>query len=686
MKFCTECHLTVSDEETLCPVASCRGLLRREPLLGQLLDGRYEISGVQGSGGVGVLLRARHTLLNTPVAVKVLDLRDADPEIAADMARRFRTEATLIAKLRHPSIVEVSDFGVADDGRSYIVMEFLEGKDLESEIWSSAPIAMERIEWVMDQVCDALSWTHEHGVIHRDVKPANIMLTRLGGEECVKLLDFGVAKILAEGPSLASQANIVVGTPEYMAPEQIQPNIGPVGPATDIYALAITVYEMLAGVTPFHHDTFLRICQAKFAERALPLSAHFLESDSEALQDVIDRALRREPEERYQDVSSFMSALRAALRKTALSAPSPQSPRIESIAPTSDGVEVRPILQISDHGSGDEGGFSARQTVSDFTRSDTLGATRDFCEACLSPLEPGEVLCATCGAIVGARETRDPFIGAIVDGRYRIDASLRLEIEGLTYRATEFSNDRSVVLSLIPTGSPETTELTERLISESERSRLLRQKGLAATIDGGFDAGLHVAYIVAELIEGPTLVEEMELCGLAELEAVQRRLSMILETLEFLHAEGIIYGALEPSNVVVVNDASEGERIVLRDLARARRAIEMSTMVTLGRFGGPQFSPPEQVWSGRAESVSVDVYAAGALAYYCLTGKPPYAAESPQEVLTRLRAGRLESPRLLRPERVDEDWERLVLRAMSYTPEDRFSTISEMLEEVRGLS
>ena len=113
MKFCTECHQTVSDDGVeVCPDSSCRGTLRHEPMLGETLDGRFLVEGVHGSGGIGVLLRARHILLGTPVAVKVLDLRDANPEVAADMAIRFRQEATIIAKLHHPSIVEISDFGV----------------------------------------------------------------------------------------------------------------------------------------------------------------------------------------------------------------------------------------------------------------------------------------------------------------------------------------------------------------------------------------------------------------------------------------------------------------------------------------------------------------------------------------------------------------------------------------------
>lgn len=671
MQFCVECLQIVDDDAMICDTPGCMGALRAEPLLGKVLDERFKVEGVHGSGGVGMLFRATHLRLGTTVAVKVLDLRNTEESTAQQLQKRFRQEAKLIAKLRHPAIVEISDFGVANDGRSYIVMEFLEGKDLEQEISKKTPLAPPRIEWIMEQICDALAWTHQHGVVHRDIKPANVMLTRLGGEECVKLLDFGVAKILAEGADNKSYNTMVVGTPEYMSTEQFQTWLGPISPLTDIYALGVTLYEMIAGHTPFHYRTFFQIYQSKVNSRIKPLSKVLKSNKWEALDVVIARALACDPKDRQSTVQQFFQEMCDALGVSS------GKRVLKSSLPV---VTTSPIVMLD--GQKNDKSFAHRETVADSQRLADFGLTFDKCPKCFAPLESGSLLCRECGAI--AEVEGDPFIGIVVDGTYRIEEKIERSDELLVYRAVNVKLSHDVELSLSPLKPDSQPGAVEKLREKASLSSKLRHSGLISTIDGGYDSEIGAGFIVTEWIEGRDLIEENDQHGLVPLDVVRKRVLAVLETLEFIHQEGVVYGAVNPINVVLINDDEPG-RVVLRDLSSAWRATDLSLMMTIGRIGPPQFVPPELLWAAQSPGPYSDVYGVGALAYFCLVGQPPFHSDSAQDVLTRMRSGRMILPSSIDPDRVSRKWEHTIVRAMSKQPGDRFSSASEMSEAVRSL-
>ena len=668
MNFCIECHQLASDGASTCQVTGCGGTLRSEPLLGQIVDGRYQVEGVLGSGGVGMLLRARHTLLDAPVAIKVLDLRDADPEVAADMARRFRQEATLVAKLRHPAIVEISDFGISPDGRSYIVMELLEGRDLDLELCGGLPLSIERIEWVLSQVCDALAWVHDQGVVHRDIKPANIMICRLGGEECLKLLDFGVAKILEEGAAALSRANVVIGTPEYMAPEQIQPALGAIGPSTDIYALAVMVYEMLAGVTPFHQDSFLKICRHKLSCRYAPMAQRLPGMGFEPLDQVLRRALSRLPGQRQRSVIELERQLREAFGALDLSG---------FAAGDEASVTARPIISLAS--DGDEPVQAHQTTIERVVR---LAGTVDaeLCPSCGELLQAGVVACGLCGNSVEV--SRDPLIGALLGGRYRIEQRLSREEFGVAYRAVDDEDQRIVELTALPPSTLADGEADELLRREVQRAAGLRHPGLVVVLDGGFDRALHLGYVVSQWLEGITLAEEYALCGVADPEVVRCRALETLEILEAVHQAGEVHGALQPS-ALIVTAHERGERLALVDLVRARWGNQMSVAVTLGRLGSPQFRPPEVLWDDQPMTPLSDVYGVGALLYFLVSGVPPYRSV-PAEVLQRMSAGQLEPPSEVAKGLVDPELEAIVLKAMCRQPRERYGSAREMAAAIEA--
>jgi serine/threonine protein kinase len=674
MKFCTECYTTTRDVAMVCPVLGCHGTLRHEPLLESLIDGRYTPEAVHCAGGMGVLFRARHIHLNTLFAIKVLDFQRIGEQNAAAATDRFRQEATLVARLRHPNIVEVSDFGTTPDGRTFIVMEFLEGHDLDFEIVERGPLSPARISEVIRPVCEALAWTHRHSVVHRDIKPANIMLSRIGGEEQVKLLDFGVAKMM-EPASSPDQAPVtmVVGTPEYMAPEQIRPWAATMGAATDVYALAVTVYEMATCETPFRHHSLAHIIQSKMACRFTPLAQRRPGEGWEAVDLVVRQAISIEPEDRQGSALLFLEELEVALSEV----------RTEVEAPATTSSSSSPYIDLP--------GLSTPSNLSQTSGlSDTMPSFEQLiegsvelrvCPACAASLPEGALFCPYCGSGTPVTPS-DPFLGAVVDDTYRLDKRVRRHQEPIGYRAVNLRLDQEVEIRLTATGCDGSSGLAERIREEARLGGRLAHSGLTATLDGGFDPALGVAYVVTEWLEGPTLSEALAQEKPPGLERLRRWLLALLDTLSFLHSRGLVYQALQPDTIKLVRRGGSEEMPVLVDLHCARGGSDFSRMLTLGRLGAPHFMSPEQLWFPERIDQRTDLYGVGALAYLCLTGQPPFAGDDAREVLARMRAGRLVSPRLKSPDRVSPSWEALVLRAMAHNPDERFASVEEMVAEV----
>ncbi len=219
-------------------------------LVGTVLDGRYALVGHLASGGMGAVFRARHVHLRKDVAVKVLR-----PELssAPDLVERFRREAEIASALEHDNLVRVTDFGRSEEGLLFLVMELLTGESLFEVLRRDRVLAPPRAVSLLWQICAGLQAAHEHGVVHRDLKPENVFLARsAGGREVVKLLDFGIAKFARAQGDSATQTGIVVGTPEYLSPEQAMGL--PVDARADVYTVGLIAFRMLTGHHPFRAD------------------------------------------------------------------------------------------------------------------------------------------------------------------------------------------------------------------------------------------------------------------------------------------------------------------------------------------------------------------------------------------------------------------------------------------------
>jgi len=272
---------------------SC-GWLRADPRLGVVLDGKYRIDALIGAGGMGRVYRATHTQLGEPVAVKFLLSHWAKtPEIRA----RFRREAVALARIRHPSIVSVLDFGEHAD-ELYMVMELVKGAALAHRLAQGTPLPLPRIARIIDQVLEVLETAHAQGIVHRDLKPENVMLVEsVGSEDRIKVLDFGLAYVADEGGGRLTETGVAHGTPHYMSPEQCRGH--EVGAPTDIYAVGILLYETLAGRVPFDGDDAASImAQQMFVDPPPMQSVGFGRKPSAGFDEVVRQALRKKPDER----------------------------------------------------------------------------------------------------------------------------------------------------------------------------------------------------------------------------------------------------------------------------------------------------------------------------------------------------------------------------------------------------
>jgi len=264
------------------------------------LGGRYRIDVQVGRGGMAHVYRATDTVLGRTVAVKVLN-----PDYASDPAfvERFRREARAAARLNHPNVVAVFDTG-SDGDLHYIVMELVEGTTLADVLSADGPLDPARAASIAERIAEALAFAHSNGLVHRDVKPANVMITPAGQ---VKVMDFGIAR-LATAHTI-TQTSTVFGTAAYLAPEQAQGER--VDGRADVYALGVVLYEMLAGRVPFEADSALAVASKHVFEEPEPPSS-VRPGVPAPLEAVTMRALEKDPAKRYQDAGGMAAALRAA--------------------------------------------------------------------------------------------------------------------------------------------------------------------------------------------------------------------------------------------------------------------------------------------------------------------------------------------------------------------------------------
>jgi serine/threonine protein kinase len=270
--------------------------------------GEYEIVSLLGIGGMGAVYEGRHPLIGKSVAVKVLL-----PQFSADadLVNRFLAEARAVNEIRHRNIVDIFSFGELPDGTHYFMMEFLEGEGFDRVIRARAPMPIHEALYWCEEILEALGAAHQFGIIHRDVKPSNIYLVQpRTGRRYVKLLDFGVAKLIKSDTSHQTHASMVIGTPHYMSPEQARGRA--IGPATDIYALGCVLFEMVTGRLLFTADNHNQV-MFMHAEDAPALASSLNPAVPKGLDDLLQAVLQKDPARRpssAEDVRAWCEQIR----------------------------------------------------------------------------------------------------------------------------------------------------------------------------------------------------------------------------------------------------------------------------------------------------------------------------------------------------------------------------------------
>jgi eukaryotic-like serine/threonine-protein kinase len=271
------------------------------------LSGRYETNEKLGTGGMSNVYKATDRILERTVAVKILAEHLHDDE---RFVERFKREALAVARLIHPNIVQVYDTGV-DDGRHYIVMEYVEGRSGAQILQRQGPVEPEVAAEIGVQACAGLDYAHRRGIIHRDVKPGNLMIVGGpvgGGEMIVKLTDFGIARAIEQ--TRITQVGSVVGTAAYLAPEQVRGEEAT--PATDVYALGVVLYQFLTGRLPYEGSSLAELAVRQQNEKPLPPDTYNSEVP-ETLGAAVLRALEGDPSRRYARAEELAAGLRLGL-------------------------------------------------------------------------------------------------------------------------------------------------------------------------------------------------------------------------------------------------------------------------------------------------------------------------------------------------------------------------------------
>jgi serine/threonine-protein kinase len=302
---------------------------------------RYEVHELLGKGGYGAVYRARHLLTEQWVALKVLEQGASDSEGYDRLVR----EARAVAALGNPHVVRVFDCGVAEGGQAFLAMELLQGRDLAELVAREGPFAIERSIDIALQILEGLAAAHDRGIVHRDMKPANVFVTPNGaGHDFVKVLDFGISKMRRPGAHPLTLPGMAMGTPGYMAPEQLE-NAREADPRADVYACAALLYELLARQRPYSANTLDQLIMQIRQGQARPILS-LAPSLPPRLAAVVDRGLARDPDARWPSARAFAEALRSFAATVPMEVPS-VTPRLSPRSGTPVSVTAQTVAAPS---------------------------------------------------------------------------------------------------------------------------------------------------------------------------------------------------------------------------------------------------------------------------------------------------------------------------------------------------
>jgi serine/threonine protein kinase len=600
--------------------------MRDDPLIGHRI-GNFHLERLLGRGGMASVYYGWDVKLARPVAVKLIDVRAGESQAYAE---RFVREARAVATWRHENIIQVY-YADEQDGLYYYAMEYVDGLDLGELLAQYAAdgelMAHEDVLLVARAVAQALDYAHQQGVIHRDVKPSNVMVTREGR---VVLTDFGLAMDAYQG-SLGQ----VFGTAQYISPEQARSSAQAV-PQSDLYALGVMLYEMLTGARPFDDPSAAVVALQHITEQPRP-PRELNPRLSDAVQDVLLKALSKSPQERYQSAAALVDALEAALD----SAQEPSSPQrlAPEAGPAPSHVSIAEKLSLSSPPR--EGPAFARESL---TRAD------------------------------------ESLIGVQLD-EYRIEALLGKGGMASIYRGLDVRLQRRVAIKVISAPLRADPEYVERFQREAQAIARLEHPHIVRLYRYGEAKGL--LYMAMQYVDGSDLASVLagyrRAGSLIEPQEAARIVREVCLALDDAHAQGVIHRDVKPSNIML----DKHGYVCLADFGLAL----LTELGTRGEIlGSPRYIAPEQAISSANVVPQSDLYAVGVILYEMFAGELPFDAQDPMDLALMHMKQPPRPPRDLRPE-ISPALEAVILKALAKEPADRYQSgaaLADALDQALG--
>ncbi len=600
--------------------------MANDPLIGQQL-GNFRIERLLGRGGMAQVYYGWDVKLHRPAAIKVIDVRYRDsPAYAA----RFVREARAAAAWRHENIVQIY-YADEQDGLYYFAMEYIEGLDLgklAAQYAAEGELAPhDDVLRLGRAIASALDYAHQKGVIHRDVKPSNVIIADDGR---VVLTDFGLAMDMHQG-SLGE----VFGSPYYIAPEQAHSSADAV-PQSDLYSLGVILYELLTGVVPFDDPSSTAVAVQHITQPPPPPREinPDLNLETEA---ALLKALSKSPAERYQTGEELLDGLEAALQV------GPVDAALMELPPLPPGVEPPVARSIS------------RLSVDDRVTS--------HLQAKAQPPD----------SHARAFKFGADLLGQQLD-EYRLEELLGQGGMARIYRGLDVRLDRHVAIKVIDTPFRADSDYLMRFEREAQAIAKLEHPHIVRLYRYGKDKGL--LYMAMQYIDGAdldaVLASYRGTQEFVEPEHARRITREVCEALDYAHSKGIIHRDVKPANIMV----NQQDHAILTDFGLAL-LTEVGTRGMV--FGSPHYIAPEQVVSSANVVPQTDLYAVGVILYEMFTGELPFDAEGSLDVAMLHIAETPRPPRDLRPE-LSPALEAVILKAMAKEPEERYATGKELAD------
>jgi serine/threonine protein kinase len=609
-------------------------------LVGKTLGGGYRLDALIGQGSMGAVYRAT-SVTGAEVAVKTLS-----SEIMGEQtSQRFLRESELVRRLKHPHVVRTLDSG-ADPatGLMFLVMPLLKGRDLDKVLEELGALEPETAVRIALQAARGLSAAHRIGIIHRDVKPGNLILDEEDGEIIVRVCDFGIAKQMGGESSLTATGS-QLGTPDYVSPEQLKSSKH-VDERTDVWSLGATLYQMLCGAAPYAHiDSVFDLIAAIVSEDVPHLQDRAPWLDA-SLSLIVHKALQREPNQRWATLEDMADALR----------------------PFSGGDELL---------------HSSRIRAVTVERRRALAARADLKDApSQTSLPPAPLVEMDELGLINQR----------LDGRYLVKRLIGKGGMGNVYEVEGNGGERlaaKVVSAGVQGATPSTLQ---RFAREAKSSSAISSLNVVRTLDAGCDDKLGFPYIIMELLHGVDLSSVLKREGAMSPEVAVRLVVQAARGVAAAHARGVVHRDIKPANLFLQQDAKSSEITVkVCDFGVAKRIAGMglssgashySLTHSGGMVGSPMYMSPEQARNAKAVNERTDVWSLSVVLWEALSGQRLWGGQvSLGELIVAICTQPVQRLEAVAPW-VPRELSRVVHHGLERDPEKRTASVRALLEQL----